>query len=146
MRRRGRSALERAVGLLARRERSRHELRARLLREGGLAAEVDAALERLGEAGLQDDARFADSLIRHRVAAGYGPRYIAQELLTHRLSPELITERLGAAEVDWQAVARALLQRRFPAGWQEPAEARRALGLLQRRGFDAEVQQAVLAT
>jgi regulatory protein len=139
-----RTPLQRAVGLLSRREHSRHELRRKLEQRGEQAEAVEQALDRLEENGLQDETRFADSLIRQRVAAGYGPRYIAAELATHRLADSLIDERLDEAAVDWQEVAVDLLQRRFPEGVADAAAQRRAASLLQRRGFDADQLRAAL--
>lgn len=133
-----RTPLQRAVGLLSRREHSRHELRRKLVQRGEDPEAVDQALTRLEETGLQDEVRFADSLIRQRVAAGYGPRYIAAELATHRLADSLVAAALEAAEVDWEACASELIRRRFPAGLHDLAERRRAAALLQRRGFPAD--------
>lgn len=144
MQRPPRTPLQRAVGLLSRREHSRHELRRKLVQRGEEAEAVDQALDRLEQSGLQDETRFADSLIRQRVAAGYGPRYIAAELATHRLNDALVAERLELAEVDWTEVAVDLLQRRFPGGLADAADQRRAGALLQRRGFDSDQQRAAL--
>lgn len=139
-----RTPLQQAVGLLSRREHSRHELRRKLIQRGADDQAADHALARLAETGLQDETRFADSLIRQRVMAGYGPRYIAADLSTHRLGEALISERLQAAEVDWQTIAADLLARRFPSGLQDLADQRRAAALLLRRGFDADVQRSAL--
>jgi regulatory protein len=133
-----RTPLQRAVGLLSRREHSRLELRRKLVQRGEDAEAVDLALDRLEESGLQDETRFADSLIRQRVAAGYGPRYIAAELATHRFPDALVAARLEEAGVDWIAVAVELLARRFPGGLGDPVARRRAAALLQRRGFPAD--------
>ncbi len=139
-----RTPLQQAVGLLSRREHSQHELRRKLAQRGAESQAIEQAIERLVENGLQDETRFADSMIRQRIAAGYGPRYIAADLATHRLSEALISERLDAADADWFDIASGLLSRRFPAGLRELAEQRRAAALLQRRGFDPDIQRAAL--
>lgn len=133
-----RTPLQRAVGLLSRREHSRLELQRKLVQRGEDPVAVVDALDRLAGEGLQDEARFADSLIRQRVASGYGPRYISAELATHRLPAELIDECLARANIDWRAQAAELLARRFPAGMNDPAERRRAAAMLHRRGFAAD--------
>lgn len=136
--------LRRAVGLLARREHSQRELRRKLSQRGADEIAVDQALERLQQTGLQDDGRFAASLIRQRVAAGYGPLHLRAELHTHGLEAAMIEQLLAAAELDWTEQACALLQRRFPAGCADIAEQRRAFALLQRRGFAADSIRAAL--
>ncbi|MCK7593296.1 regulatory protein RecX [Pseudomarimonas salicorniae] len=140
-----RTPLQRAVGLLSRREHSRHELRRKLVQRGEEAEAVDQALDRLEQSGLQDERRFAESLLRQRVASGYGPRYIAAELATHQLPDALISQVLEAVEVDWQDQAADLVSRRFPQGLQDPSDRRRAAALLQRRGFDGETSRRAIS-
>lgn len=139
------SPLHRAVGLLSRREHSRRELRQKLIQRGVEADEAEAAIERLGESGLQDDGRFAQSLIRQRSAAGYGPRYIEAELATHHIGDAEAAAALEELAPDWTEIAADLLQRRFPAGLDDPRARRRAQALLIRRGFDGECIRAAMA-
>ena len=61
------SPTQRALGLLTRREHSRQELARKLINRGVEAQEASAAINRLAEAGWQDDARFAASLVRSGV-------------------------------------------------------------------------------
>ena len=76
---------QRALGLLTRREHSRRELERKLTARGVDAGDAQAAVAKLADAGWQDDARFAESLLRSRIASGYGPRHIRAELGTHGL-------------------------------------------------------------
>ena len=139
-----RSALQQAVGLLSRREHSQKEL-ARKLRERGVeSSEIDAALERLADTGLQDQQRFADSLVRQRIAAGYGPHYLRAQLATHGLEEATIDAAIAAADPDWPELARELITRRFPDGLTDPGDRRRAAALLQRRGFDGDCMRIAL--
>lgn len=138
-----RPAYEVALGLLARREQSRHELRARLLRDGHPAEEVDAALTRLGEAHYQDDARFAGMLVRARIRQGYGPQRLRTELKSHDLADAQIRALLEAEDIDWEAVAREQLRRHYgntPAG--DYRERAKRMQFLARRGFDADTARA----
>ncbi|WP_372014932.1 recombination regulator RecX [Pseudoxanthomonas sp. 10H] len=131
--------VQRALGLLVRREHSRRELTRKLSARGIDAAEAAAAVERLAGEGWQDDARFAESLVRGRAGSGYGPLYIRAELATHGLPGEAIAAVLEAYEGDWSANARDLVRRRFgPAGPADLAQRRKAADLLARRGFDAD--------
>lgn len=140
-----RSAYDKALGLLARREQSRHELRAKLSRDGYDNDEIDAALTRLGEAHYQDEARFAEMLVRSRIRQGYGPLRLRVELKSHGLDAELIDNMLAQADVDtdWVALAADQLHRRYgdkPAN--DYAERARRMQFLQRRGFDGASARA----
>ena len=138
------SAYSKALGLLARREHSRRELKLKLRQGGYEGEEAGAALDRLGEQHYQDDDRFAEMLVRSRVAQGYGPMRVRAELKSHGLADARIREVLDAAEVDWTAVAAAQLRRRYGAAAPSDHEekARRAQFLL-RRGFPAATVRSV---
>lgn len=139
-----RTPLQQAVGLLQRREHSQSELRRKLKQRGAEAADIDAALDRLADSGLQDQQRFADSLVRQRITAGYGPHYIRAQLATHRLDDATIEAAIAAAAPDWPELALDLVTRRFPNGLDDPADRRRAAALLQRRGFDGDCLRRAL--
>ena len=132
------SAYDKALGLLARREQSKRELRGKLDRDGYAGDEADAALDRLAEQHYQDDERFAGMLLRNRAGQGYGPARIRMELKTHGLADAAIRRLLDEAEVDWNASAIAQLRRRYGA---KPAADRIEQGkraqFLLRRGFAA---------
>ena len=138
--RRGRpepTPVQRALGLLVRREHSRRELTRKLAARGVEPADAAAAVERLAGDGWQDDARFARSLVRSRAGSGYGPLYIRAELGTHGLAAEAIAAALEEFEGDWTGIARDLVRRRFGvAGPTDLAQRRKAADLLARRGFD----------
>lgn len=137
---------QRAVGLLTRREHSRRELERKLVQRGVEPDEASAVVGRLADAGWQDDARFAESLLRARASAGYGPAWIRAELKTHDLPGDLIAMALEAFEDDWIEFARNLLRRRQPHVLDSPTreDRRKALDLLLRRGFSMEQGLAAL--
>lgn len=133
-----RSAYDKALGLLARREHSRKELKTKLRQGGYEGNEATAALDRLGEQHYQDDGRFAEALLRGRIAQGYGPLRLRVELKSHGLADARIRELLDGAEVDWDASAAAQLRRRYgSAAAADPAERSRRAQFLLRRGFAA---------
>ena len=138
------SAYHKALGLLARREHSRRELKLKLTRGGYEGDEAGEALDRLGEQHYQDDDRFAEVLVRSRAAQGYGPMRLRAEPKSHGLSDARIRAVLDEAGVDWDASALAQLRRRFGAGSAPDREerARRAQFLL-RRGFPAATVRSV---
>ena len=128
-----------ALELLTRREHSRRELARKLTARGVERATAQAVVDAMAENGWQDDARFAQALVRARVASGHGPIRIRAELQQHGLSSELIQTALDDSETDWNALALALLQRRFGANLtRERKEIARRGAFLQRRGFDLE--------
>ena len=133
------SPTQRALGLLTRREHSRKELARKLVSRGVETDDAEAVIDKLTAAGWQDDARFAQSLLRSRVAAGYGPAWIRAELGTHGLGAEAVSAALASFEDDWTDVACELIHRRFgEAGRLDVAQRRKAADLLLRRGFSME--------
>jgi regulatory protein len=136
------SATQRALGLLTRREHSRRELSRKLAARGHEPDEVAAAVDKLTEAGWQDDARFAESLLRSRADSGYGPRHIRAELGTHGLDEAVIAAAFDAWEGDWLDNARDLVRRRFGSLPDDLARRRKVADLLLRRGFDGDTARA----
>jgi regulatory protein len=132
------SATQRALGLLTRREHSRKELTRKLTSRGMDAAEVAVAVDNLARDGWQDDARFAESLVRARVSGGYGPARIRAELATHGLDREAIAAALETFHGDWAEIASDLVRRRYgPVAALDLAHRRKAADFLIRRGFDS---------
>jgi len=73
---------ERALGLLAVRQRSRRELERRLLQAGFEPAEVSEELARLESVGLIDDEAFARAVAEH----GFGGRKESRRLVAGKLA------------------------------------------------------------
>ena len=107
---------QRALGLLVRREHSRKELTRKLTSRGVVADEAQAAVERMAAEGWQDDARFAELLIRSRAGNGHGPIRIRAELGTHAPALDVIAAAMHAPDGHWPENARNLIRRRFAAG------------------------------
>ena len=138
------SAYDKALALLARREHSRRELIAKLTQRGYPAAEAEQAIAALQGEKAQSDQRHGEALIRHRVAAGYGPRHVEAELRSHGVSPADFQAQLEAP--DWLGIARNLVERRYGGRLVDQADRTRAAQFLQRRGFPSEVIASVLRT
>jgi regulatory protein len=137
------STTQRALGLLVRREHSRKELTRKLVGRGLDAEEVAAAVDKLAEAGWQDDTRFAESLVRNRANSGYGPVHIQAELGTHGLDSEAVAAAMESFEGDWLDNARDLVRRRYREGLvDDPSLRRKAADLLMRRGFPGDIVRA----
>ncbi|HEY0662457.1 MAG TPA: regulatory protein RecX [Lysobacter sp.] len=139
------SATQRALGLLTRREHSRKELTRKLTSRGMDAAEVEAAVGKLADAGWQNDARFAESLVRSRVAGGYGPLRIRAELATHGLDQDAVERAFNSFDGDWAEQARDLVRRRFGPVVDDFAWRRKAADFLIRRGFPSGSVRAAIA-
>lgn len=139
-----RDAQTSALGLLARREHSRKELRRKLATGGHDPEEVDAVLTRLDDRGLQSDERFAEVLVRSRIAQGHGPLRILAELRLHGLDDAGASQALDAAEPDWTALATELYRRRFRGPASDQAERVRRARFLAGRGFPSSAIQACL--
>ena len=139
-----RSAYDRGLTMLARREHSQRELRARLERGGYDEAEAGEAIKRLGEQEYQDDNRFGEMVLRARIAQGYGPSRIRAELRSHGLDEGAIRSLLDQADADWNASAAAQLRKKYgskPA--TDHAERGKRAAFLLRRGFSAATVRAV---
>lgn len=127
-----------AMDLLARREHGRVELARKLLRRGAAAELVEAALERLAEEGLLSEARYLESFIRSRAAAGYGPLRIREELGQRGIARSEVEQALADSGIDWNDGLRELWQRRFGALPGDQRERARQMRFLLYRGFPGE--------
>nr|WVJ82994.1 recombination regulator RecX [Xanthomonas campestris pv. campestris] len=129
--------VQRALGLLVRREHSKKELNRKLQARGIEPEAAQAAVERLAGEGWQDDVRFAASVVRNRASSGYGPLHIRAELGTHGLDSGAVSAAMATFEGDWTENALDLIRRRFGEdGPVDLAQRRKAADLLARRGFD----------
>ena len=131
------SAYDKALALLSRREHSRRELLTKLTQRGYDRQEAEQAVAALEGERAQSDTRHGDALIRHRIAAGYGPRYLESELKAHGNATSGFQTQLEAP--DWLEIARALVARRYGTGPMDQATRNRAAQFLQRRGFPTDV-------
>lgn len=141
------TAVQRALGLLTRREHSRKELARKLAARGVAADDAQAAVEKLAGNGLQDDGRFAANLLRTRAGNGYGPIRIRAELAMHGLDRNAVELALDAFDGDWTQNARDLAQRRFGEQvFNDRGLQRKAADFLFRRGFASEHIRAATRT
>ncbi len=134
---------DRALNMLAARGRSSRDLRTRLVRAGALPAHVDAALARLEEAGLVDDAAYARQVARSRVATrGDSRRRVAQALaqagVARDTAAEAVAEVFTEESVDEDALVEQAARKRLRTlvGLEPAVQRRRLYGYLARRGHD----------
>ncbi len=73
-------AWSRLIDMVSRREHSSKEIASKLRNEGYSATAADSAVEKGVELRLVNDARFAESFIRMKLACGWGPVRLEREL------------------------------------------------------------------
>ena len=137
--------LRRALGLLARRDHSRAELLAKLVRSGHERAEAEHAVEDLARQGLVSDSRFAEAFVRSRIERGGGPLRIRRDLEARGVERSTVERLLDPDDEAWEARARGAREKRFgaaPPG--ERSEAARQARFLLGRGFThRQVRRAI---
>jgi regulatory protein len=127
-----------AVALLARRDYSSGELRARLVDKGHEVPVVEALVAEFAAKRLIDDARYAERYVAYKSARGQGPVRIRQDLKALGLPAELVSAALDSGP-DFPRLAAAARVRKF--GRQPPKDYKdkaRQARFLQYRGFSAD--------
>jgi regulatory protein len=150
-RRSNRSTYERALDMLEARARSIADLRRGLMRKGEPRVDVDAAIERLREAGLLDDANFARQLARSKALnAGHSRRRIGQELAKHGVERSVadaaIADVFDEESVDETvSIDRVAHKKARSLGALDPTvRQRRLYAFLARRGYGSDAIAAAI--
>jgi regulatory protein len=126
----------RALQLLARRDFSRAELRARLAADAGSAEELDTVLDTLQADRLLSDRRYASQRVIAR-AGRYGNGRLRQELKHQGVAEEDIVAALPEGG-DESARCRAVWAKKFDRLPQSAEERAKQMRFLQYRGFSGE--------
>lgn len=133
----------RALRYLSMREHSRMELARKLARHAHEDENIDKLLDELEAANFLSQSRFSESLV-HRRAARFGNSRILQELQSHGIDSDSLTDikaNLNQGEV---ARARAVWERKFGQPPIDAADRSRQMRFLQQRGFSHRAIQAAL--
>jgi regulatory protein len=138
---------------LARREYSRAELRAKLLRyvpteedfEQVATVGLDELLDDLTARGWLSDARATTQLV-HAKRSRFGIQRITHELRQKGIAEELISAALPTLKETELEAAREVWQRKFGAAPQDAKEKAKQVRFLQSRGFATDVIFKVLRT
>jgi len=136
---------ERALGLLAVRQRSRGELERRLVHAGFEPTEVDDELERLERVGLIDDDAFARAVVESRTGSrGESSRVVSMHLARAGVSAEVAAAALdGAAEDDDErAIRLAQAKAARLTGLESQVAFQRLYGFLARRGYPPDTARS----
>jgi regulatory protein len=129
---------ERALGLLAVRQRSRKELERRLVQAGFEAEAVANELERLEQVGLIDDAAFAAAVVESRIGVrGESRRAVGIKLQQAGVDRDVALAALDQAPGDEQERADRLAESRAArvSGLDAATGFARVSGFLMRRGY-----------
>ncbi|WP_333779673.1 regulatory protein RecX [Saccharopolyspora indica] len=125
--------------LLAARARSRGELRQSLLRKGIDEDVADGVLQKFVDAGLVDDAAFAEEWVHSRQRTqGLGRKALGFELRRKGVDGHLVEAALSTVDSDVEAErARELVQRklRSMSALDHTTKMRRLVGMLARKGY-----------
>jgi regulatory protein len=134
-------ALQLAWKAVGRREHTVGQLRTYLEGKRAEPEEIEAALAELTEAGVLDDARYAQRFAEDkRSLERWGSERIERELQRRGVDPELIAVALaGQGRGEEIEAAVELLSTRFPAPPSDDRERDRAWRLLVRRGYEPEL-------
>ena len=130
-------ALSAATRSLAATDRSQRALEQRLMRAGHSPAAREAALATLGNAGVLDDARLAESRAGLLARRGYGDAAIRADLRRRMVAPEAAADAVAGLEPELDRV-----RRRLEGENVTPALLRRLAG----RGFSRETVEEVAAS
>ena len=145
------AAREAAIGLLARRERSRAELNTALKRKGFDKATITGVLDTLERERLQSDERFAGAWVNtRRRLSPRGRTALAYELKQKGIPEKQIGRALTTySSDDERAALRELIANRLKrlshAKEDRPKERNRLLAFLARRGFAYDDIRQVLS-
>ncbi|HZA98826.1 MAG TPA: RecX family transcriptional regulator [Gemmatimonadales bacterium] len=134
------AAFRTVLRALEMRSYARGDLGRRLQRKGHPRPAVDAALDRVAQLGLLDDAAFAQTYVETRAARGRGPSRLTRDLLSMGVERGLIDRALATQwpeGSDRSSVPLALAQKRSAQLGTLPRKTkrRRLVAYLARRGF-----------
>jgi regulatory protein len=137
-------AWQRALRLLAVHDRSEHEIRSRLAAQGASPSVIETIVRRLRQAQYLDDGRVARQAAQAARRRGRGRARVHAELTARGVAQGVIDAALEDTFADEPQMARAALERRYPAGLQGPRERARAASFLLRQGFPQAVVDDLL--
>ena len=126
---------DRALSLLTARPLSRKELIDRLIeRADATEKEAEAVADELERLGLLNDRTYAETLVRHYSAKGYGPYRLREELRRRGVPRAYWDEALDNLDDPAEAID-ALLRQKLRGRTADRKELKRASDYLARKGY-----------
>ncbi|MGM0501486.1 MAG: RecX family transcriptional regulator [Bacillota bacterium] len=142
------AAKQDAFNLLSYRQRSRKELKERLLKKEYSLEVVNGVINVLERLDYIDDQQFATSWIKDRITKGFGPYRIRCQLEEKGVSSNIINDCLEEqydTELEYKLAAKLAAKKRKHYLDEEQYEQRYKLSqVLKRKGFSFEIIDAVL--
>lgn len=136
-----RQARERALRLLAHRERSPVELRRRLEHDGYPASVASAVVDRLTELDLANEQRFGEAWVRGRRLSGFGSRRIRRELVDRGVEASVAEALCASSHEEEVDRAVAAIGSRRP---KDRRERERTMRRLMNKGFDLAIAREAM--
>ena len=142
-----------ALNLLSARPYAVKALHRKLIQKEYPAADADDAVRRLVDAGLLDDAKFAEQYARSKIlSTGASKRRLTQELYRKGIKSDVATAAIDNVvvdeEIDTAAVVERVARKKLAQlGDLEPLVLRRRLfAFLARRGYDVDEIKRVVSS
>ena len=133
------------MSLLARREHSKLELFQKVLKKDFDVDLINENINDFIEHDWQSDQRYAEMVVRSRIAKCHGPVKINRELQQKDVSSYLIEQALSV-DVDWFELAEMALNKRFSSQPESQNEVNKRYRFLLQRGFTNEkIKSAIKA-
>ncbi len=126
-----------ALDLLTRKPQSRRELERKLGEWGAGEEETQAICIRMEELGFLNDAAYAEQVVGHYAARGYGVRKLRDELYRRGVPRDLWDEALARADDPARAID-AFLQKKLAGAQPDRKELKKLSDALARRGYGWE--------
>ena len=143
-----RFALDRAVGYLAARARSKHEIEQKLMQAGYRPCTVEMVIYKLQRENLLDDADFARQWVESRQNHKLGRSRIAQELRRKGISQDEAEEALSIIEDEDQLSGAIALTAKAASRIKPDEDLRKAsnriAGMLARRGYSWDIAKKAI--
>lgn len=129
------SAFDKAVNLLAFKDRTVQEIRQKLNEKGYSSEDIEDTVEKLSYYGYLNDQNYTISYIKDNTSKK-GKKLIINELNQKGVEKTVITEVYESMDVDEIDTIKRLVERRFQAlDFNDDKSYRRVVGYLLRRGF-----------
>lgn len=133
----------RALKLLAGREHTRQELRAKLRTHSEIGGELEALLDELERRKLLSDERYAEARA-HQLGKKFGPARIAYDLRAKGVSEDTVARTMAGQSAQEFEQAQRAWAKRFGSAPRDPLEKAKQMRFLQGRGFSIDVIRRVV--
>lgn len=130
------TARQRALEMLDRRDYSRAELQRKLVEKGVGELEAESAVEYLVGLGFVNDLRYAELIVRQYAAKGCGARRVREELYRRGIDRDTMDAAMETMPEQDEALEKLLRQKL--RGSFDRADIKRATDSLLRKGYNYE--------